>query len=830
MYRASCSSITRRYRRRWLPRKVLISLLLTIYIGVHATCADTSFQTRAHYPCEESEPPFDSSSCTMYTQYAALVDLIGGGAATQLIKVVGSRTTPLVNLVRHEDGTIVCPPGTACVPVDVPDLKVSIIRSPLPKGMPRIMPHGGVSLGFYWKLTRNNHYSPDYRIPYAYKVAKCSGAAPHSTCYNSTTRNNVRFHTFDPFDSSTNEYVNEPACAASCDSAGYDMRGTCGTNVPSPTGYLSDSDGRCSELCCGNTTSVKVRQLAPYCYVMSAAAAAPGIAVDFAVTVESAALGLKPIVVPVYGVSDPQSIFVNERGVRVRILSLVHELERFDHDAAFSVVHGSVVVCPTNYTRRAGTSGNGDHLPGAPLFPNEVGGPVANVSDIDWFYMPSAYVPFYRDATAAESAQIIRPSSAPTQHAHQKLFGESGSVVEQAAANYINSVYNSTPAAVQRCRSLQDVLPFVPGYDVDEPLTDASRFELPSPCEMWSQARLGNRAFLPPAFNVAKPNWFIRRGIANGGRDANATFDPNDLYLVFVPSEQQIEQVNAERALMDAMLMSVEMSDNVLPYKSGGVQVPVTISSNGTAAGGGGGNLLAPTCSGPIPQDNVGSFTAKAIVRVTLRSALDNPLADGESPAPITVSIMCSTSYGDNVPVYFGGDGGTKQVTLAYQQQVTLQFDATFTFSEPYNRLFGNGEQIGSCVAVISGASSGNGQLGPIGCSAGPTLANPSRDEDPHCSFFDVNCQHDEEGKRLIDIGAVQMAIGLTIGFVALIVMIVVIGVVAKRNYDLDEHRVKDNQKKSAVREVVTARAQQLALKRAKEGKTMPDRAPSSAQ
>lgn len=744
-------------RALWWLRCLGVTCLCVFAIVLEETRADTSFQTQAYFKCTEPEPPFDSSSCNHFTQYAALVDLTGGGKKAQVIRVVGSRSTPLLNLKEHDNGTLECPPGVACTPLDTEDLEVSIVRSPLPAGIPRILPGGNVSIGFYWRLTRNNQYSSDYRVPYSYEVANCSGSTPHSSCDGSSSSypaaTGVEFRTFNPFEADNGLDIDEPTCGAECetgDASTFNLRGTCGDNVPSPTGYLADNDGRCSELCCGASTSIKVRQLQPFCYMMSVEGS-PGVAVDFAVEVRSKEIGDDPIVVSVYGVSDPQTTFTNvSAGVRVRIWSLVNDFGRFDDTDAFSVVHGSIVMCP-NHTQTQGD------LPARPIFPNEVNGPVANVSELEWFYMPTAYVPFYRDATAAQAAQIIKPTL-PVDTLHPKLFGESGSVVEQAAAGFIERQYGEGAAGVAQCANLSGVLPLVPGYDTDEPITDAAPYELPSPCYMWSQARKGNQAFLPPSADTDQFNWFVRRGIRDDARN-DAVYDPTDLYLVYVPTAAQIEAVEAERAFEDGMLLSVEMSDTVATYASS-IKVPVTTALSSSVA--------APSCTMPLPKD-VDGFSATGTLAITVASALDAPLDAGETPDPVFVSLSCVNVDGDSVPVHIR-PSVTQNATLTYQQQKRFQYSVEFTFSKLYSK-FSKHSQVADCVVRVTGASVGNGAVGPIPCSAGGPV--DPKDHLPDCDFWDVQCQHDDLGKDYIKIGAIQAYIGIaTAGLTAIALMI----------------------------------------------------------
>lgn len=678
-----------------------------------AAFGDKSFQTRGFFPCAEQQPPFDSSTCNHFTQYAAFVDLIGGGSSVQVLKLVGNSADPLINLVQNEDGTIVCPDGFGCTLLDQSETTIAVIRSPLPPGVPQVLPGDDVSIGFYWRLTRNNNLSPDNRLPYAYQVANCSGYRPFSTCED--LGDQVQYVEYNPFEADASIEIDEPECGAQC-FGDVDLRGTCGPMVPEPSGWLSDSDGKCSEICCDSSNSVKIRQLGPFCYMFSAQGP-PKIAVDFAVTVQNDAIGPDPVVVPVYGISDPQSLFVNQTGVRVRILSLIDDLERFDNANAFSVVHGSIVMC-ANQTSESGT----------PIFPDEVDGPVANVSDIDWFFVPSTYIPFYRDATAAEASQIIRPSS-PSDTEHQKVYGEAGSVVEQAIVEYLNSNFDSASATAM-CSDLSAVLPFVPGYDTDEPLTNLSPYELPSFCWMWNAAREANRGFLPPSFNLTHPNWYVRRGIPNQEQQS-AEYDPNDLYLIYLPTLEQIEQADALDAFSDAMLLSVEINDNLMSYEAV-VGVPAEVSQS-----------PPPSCGMPLPGSVEGD-TADGSLWFSVASTLSGPLDPGTPVTPIVVEAACQTLPGFDGLLRISPSGPV-EYTIDYQDSIRVAYSVNITYNGLYKDVVKEGNNVAQCTITLTDVNQDDPQIvGPVPCQVGRNANGGRVDDDDDCSFCDLPCRDDK--------------------------------------------------------------------------------------
>lgn len=676
---------------------------------------DRSFQTQGFFQCSEKEPPFDSNTCNQFTQYAAFVDLVGGGSSVKVLKLVGNSAMPLINLEQYDNGTVSCPPGFGCTFLENSQTTVSVVRSPLPAGIPTVLPGDDVSIGFYWKLTRNNNLSPDNRLPYAYQVANCSGSRPFSTCEDYP--NSVRYVEYNPFEVDESIDINEPGCGAQC-FGDVDLRGTCGPMVPDPNGWLSDSDGKCSEICCDTSNSIKVRQLGPYCYSFSAQGP-PKIAVDFAVTVQNDAIGPDPIIVPVYGMTDPQSLFVNETGVRVRILSLIDDLERFDNANAFSVVHGSIVMCVNETTAGVGS------VPGRPIFPNEVDGPVANVTDMQWFFVPSTYLPFYRDATAAEAAQIIKPNS-PPDTTHQKVYGEAGSVVEQAIVEYLNENFDAV-TATDMCNDLSGVLPFVPGYDTDEPLTQLSPYELPSNCWMWNAAREGNIGFLPPSFNMSSPNWYIRKGIPSA-QQASATYDPNDLYLIYLPTLEQIEEANARESFKNAMLLSVEINDQVMAYTDT-VQVPGSVSASPPA-----------TCTMPSIETVVDGNTGEGKFWFSIESTLSAPLASGAVVDPIEVEVACQMVPG--APGFLRlSPSGPVEYTLNYQDKIRLAYNVSITYQYKYENSTTDGSVVANCFVTLRDVNKLDNEqiVGPVPCQV-LKYDTPNSNDDDDCSFCDIDC------------------------------------------------------------------------------------------
>jgi hypothetical protein len=768
-------------------RTIYASLIYVVFAMAMAV-ADKPFHSQGFFPCTEPDPPFDSSTCNQFTQYAAFVDLIGGGESVQVIKLVGNSATPLINLEQFENGTIACPPGYGCTFMNSDsETKITVVRSPLPPSVPQVLPGDDVSIGFYWRLTRNNNFSPDNRLPYAYQVANCSGDAPYSTC--SRLMDEVQYVEYNPFDVDDTLDIQETGCGAECFGDDIDLLGTCGDMVPPPNGWLSDSDGKCSEICCNSLHSIKVRQLGPFCYMFSAQGP-PRIAVDFAVTIQNDAIGPDPIVIPVYGMSDPQSLFVNETGVRVRILSIIGDLERFDNANAFSVVHGSIVMC-VNQTESV------DGVPGQPIYPNEVDGPVDDVADMKWFYMPSTYLPFYRDATSAEASQIIKPNS-PADTEHQKVYGEGGSTVERAAVEYLNVNFD-TMDAIDMCVDLSGVLPFVPGYDTDEPLTPLSPYETPSNCWMWNAAREGNAGFLPPTFNISSPNWYVRRGIPSA-EQRTATYDPNDLYLIYLPTLEQIEQADATDALSNAMLLSVEINDNIMAYDSI-VKVPADIASSPPA-----------TCGMPLPQDGDGN-TGAGNLWFVIESTLDSPLEPGTQIAPVVVEVQCSVAPG--VPgLLMISPTGPVDHTIDYTDKKSITYSINITYSSPYEDVAIQGKPLGQCTIFLSNVDGPPDQVGPIQCRVG-TEQFPE-DDDDDCSFCDLSCKHDQ-GTSYASMGCFWIYI--VVGIILLAVLGVVIWSIVRSKQGHEEHKqaLNDDRKKSELRQLLNADAQMKAIDAAKQ-------------
>lgn len=819
--------------------------------------ADRSKQTLSFLVCNEKEPPFDSSTCNFYTQLLADVDLIGGGSSVQLLSVVGDNSSPTINLADYPDGGTTCPPGFACRDLVPDETTIEVIRSPLPAGVPVVLPGADVSIGFYWKLTRSNNNSPDDRLPYAYAITELNvGTAPAPTksyCEDSSigppvgaffVTNNARS------DQSAAQNPVEPVCGTDkvyAPGDAVDLRGTCGPLVPEPTfpdAMITDQDGLCTELCCRNsalppsmrTKSVRVRPLGPLCYRFEASGP-PKIAVDFAVQISNPSIGPDPITVPVYGLSDPGTVFVDDAGVRVRISALVGDLARFDNARAFAIEQGAVVICTNDTT----TDATGRVVPN---FPNEVNGPVASVEDIEWFYVPQTYLPFYKDATAAEAAQIERPNS-PAETGHKKIYGASGSVIEDAAANYINSLPITPTEKYDLCDTLEGIKPFVPGYDTDEPLLPIAPYELPSYCYMWNAARSGNTGFLAPAFDVSAPNWFIRRGIPTTSQAA-AEYDPNDLYLIFLPTLEQIEQANAEKSLENAITLSIEVNDNLMAYEAEATTlVLIADGSDGNAGAGNDSQPVtppkpapAPTCTMPSPGDVSSSAPAgTGKLWFTIRSGLTSSTTAGTAALPYAVTVTCigqpsAGSSGKTPAVTVEPAGRVEYPALtesyssrAFTYNVTASFGSTTYEKEAVQK-----STLANCIIRVDSSTGAVNMSGEVPCAVLTCPVGSSCDENKkkndakNCTgFCATECRYDN--KELYKDGCFWIYVIVVILVLVIVSVSIWFGVKSARENDAYESGLRgqnDSYVKSQIKSIRREHEARIAAARIGRGASKP--------
>jgi len=525
----------------------------SIFLFLHIVNSDESIKTISYNPCIEYQSIFNSLNCQYFSSFFANIDVIGGGSFTQQLNVVANPVERILDISDNNIGAVTCPEGVGCTNL-IPPIKISFVRSPIPDSPYNILPGAGISFGLAYALTQDTSITKS-GLPYVYQIYAQNPGVGNTSCgsYSTTTMIPI-------LSTLSNSQATQPDCGTGpLDNINF--LGTCGgsSKAPFPTGWLSDNNGQplqqCTELCCGggNTTSIRVRQLAPYCFLFRVNPV-PVAVIDLLVQIESPVTGT--ITVPIYGtVSLQEPIVISQNGIRITINSNV----RIPPTALQNKIqNGWIVVC-------------GDDPESA--LPDE-SKPVTNIENITWFFQPPEYTPYYKDDTTGVG-NVVPPV---TNDPHTDFYGESGNDVLNLAFNFMKNINGLT---VQQCLSLVDLIPNVPGYDTDHPLTPASIYNLPSYCTMWSEARSGNLGFLPPSSilpdgsSVPFFNWMIKRNIASVS-DLNAT--NGNAYAIFFPSADQIAPYKDQ--LTNAIQIEVDFavgedSNDVTDY--GQVNLPVQI-------------------------------------------------------------------------------------------------------------------------------------------------------------------------------------------------------------------------------------------------------------
>lgn len=699
--------------------------IFIIFLFFWCIQADDSIKTISYSTCTEPDSFFNSLNCQYFTSYFASVDVIGGGSHTQVLDFVGNpvETTLLIN--DKIDGATVCPDGVGCTNLN-PEIKISIVRSPLPNSTMKVIPGSNISFGLAYSLTLDTDVTKS-GLPYAYQIFEDTVAnlATTTTC-GSNVATEITFQQQIPGSDT------QPNCGVG---STIDLRGTCGALAPEPTGWLDDNSGnpnyQCNEICCGDSESVRIRQVAPYCYAYKASGI-PILVVDFLIVIESSAVSGGNVSIPVYGsINIGDSIDVESNGVRVTVLASntipTNLLEN-------TVSNGWVIFCGSDPTS---------------AIPDEIS-PVSNVSTVPWFFQPSDYAPYYGDQTNGQGKTTIPVSNDP----HTETYGMSGDDVMILATNFMNQ--NSM--SVLDCSDLLGVIPNVPGYDTDNPITPASIYNLPSYCSMWHEARSGNLAFLPPASDVNQFNWMVKKNIGSVG---NSNPENGQSYIIFFPTQEQIEESAYESSLYDAIQLQIDFavgSNTVFPFVTnyGDVTLPVEIiQPNSLYPGTINVPLSVPNCYFQYPLETGGNHDGGGVMTLMLASTLSDEYVQTQNiqqpVSDITVSIACSGV------VHSGLDNETPVITVTSDSSVTIDslgygkvsplisFNLSAHFDSVYEKVAIKDAAIANCVITVV-YNADNVDKGSFSesfqCKVSNYIDKISNTISNQCSFIDISC-HD---------------------------------------------------------------------------------------
>lgn len=483
--------------------------------------SDKSWRTLAYSKCTEKRAPFRSTDCNYYTSYTAIVDLIGGGSTTQNIEVVGNQENRVIDLINYPDGGIKCgvQPGTTCTPLtESSKTSISVVRSPLPPGVPRVLEGSNTSLAFYWQLSRSE-YTPNNGLPLFYGVFKDynyedypelpeATASPDYGDYQFTKNacSSINPETVELVDLSDIENqggqdIKEPLCSVrdlgSPVNSSTQFYGTEETSFysgytniskqildgcRSPEGnfrcenkekslIMDDVDGTCTAICCGDRSSIRVRPVGPQCYLYTIEPKA-SIAVDFAVVVNNELLG-GDVVIPIYGILNPGSgsIVVEDKGIRVTVKSVKEGFPRLSNLDAFQVSSGEIVSCGDWNKKPEDDNSQCPDTQWKNAFPNQIDGPYGPSSNMTWRYLPASLRSMYAELTTRQSASLQPINGTSVEQnfldyftslysSRSKQFGESSSIIESnivAAINHVYSLQNSSKG-VDVCVGIYDAL------------------------------------------------------------------------------------------------------------------------------------------------------------------------------------------------------------------------------------------------------------------------------------------------------------------------------------------------------------------------------------
>lgn len=696
--------------------------------------ADESIKTISYNQCVEKNSIYDQSNCRFFSSYYASVNVIGGGNHTQELDFVGNPDDPILIINDNSIGATSCPDGVACTNL-VPPVKISIVRSPLPDSSMKVIPGGNISFGFAYALSQDTDITKS-GLPYAYQIFE---AAPGSTAGSNCQLLNSSTITWDIMNSAAGQ--TQPNCGVGFLNA-VDLRGTCGnpSMAPAPTGWLTDNNGQvvdqCTEICCGDSQTVRIRQLAPYCYAYKASSV-PILVVDFLIVIESSQLPGGNVTIPIFGsVNIGESIIVESNGVRVTVVANQQIPTNLLEN---TVSNGWLIFC-------------GDDPNSA--IPDETS-PVSNISGIEWFYQPADYMPYYGDQTNGKGLVSTPTFNDP----HTETYGISGYDDMNLAFNYMETVGSS----VAECIDLSAILPNVPGYDTDNPIVPtASPYNIPSYCNMWHEARSGNLAFLPPASLIPDQNryqlfnWMVKRNI---GSIANTNPLNGQSYIIYFPNAEQIAANQYQNDLIDAIQFQIDFANGVsgsnYVTNYGNVTMPVDIIQQNTVRRGTVNSpLTAPSCYFADPDfvdprfdSGSGVMTLQLESIVTnedvITDTISNPISN------IQVSISCS-----GVP-NTGKDGSTPKIDIVGDSTINvppisaggvssiISFNLSATFAGDYHDNAVKDMVIAKCVinVVYNTQSPSKGSFSQtFQCKVSSVFINLDVTPNP-CPWWNLSCQ-----------------------------------------------------------------------------------------
>jgi hypothetical protein len=705
-------------------KKIIYILIILSFLSFSK--ADNSIKTISYTPCTEADSFFNSNNCQYYSSFFANVNVIGGGMHEQEINFVANPTDQTLVITNNNVGAISCPGGVGCADLN-PPITISVIRSPLPSSSMRVIPGGNISFGFAYALTLDTEVTKS-GMPYAYQIYEADTAsAPGSSCAFNNPSLIVG--------GSVNPSILQANCGVG-DLSSVDLMNTCGNPslAPSPTGWLTDNGGnsiyQCEEICCGQTESVRIRQLAPYCYAYRASGI-PVLVVDFLIRVESPTISGGMLDIPIFGsINIGDAITVTSNGVRVTVtasqLIPTNLLES-------TISSGWVVVCGED--------------PNSAL-PNELA-PTSDISNVSWFFQPSDYIPYYGDQTNGQAKTTIPVAG----DEHTETYGMSGNDVMQLILKYALK----TGAAVSECTDLSIVIPNVPGYDTDNPITPASIYNIPSYCMMWNEARSGNLAFLPPASILpggSNPlfNWMIKKNI---GSISNPDPSNGASYIIYFPNQDQIDASQYKNDLIDAIQFQIDFAvgnDQTFPYVTnyGNVSLPVQIvQSNTNYPGTINKPVSTPTCHFQYPPEvDPKSNAGGGYMSFQLMSNLQASNIDTDDITNQIANIVVSLSCTGVTNAGYGNLTASVGVTSASPIDVPplgsdgvsdiIRFNLSASFSKPYASTAVRGSTIATCVATVNYGSGSFDET--FQCQVSTVMDNI--DGTPQkCSFTDLSCQ-----------------------------------------------------------------------------------------
>ncbi len=319
-------------------------------------------------------------------------------------------------------------------------------------------------------------------------------------------------------------------------------------------------------------------------------------------------------------------------------------------------------------------------------------------------------------------------------------------------------------SSVASCSDLSMVIPNVPGYDTDNPITPSSPYNLPSYCSMWNEARSGNLGFLPPASllpdggDLPLFNWMIKRNI---GSISNPNPTNGQSYIIYFPNQAQI---NADplykNDLIDAIQFQIDFAvgqATTFPFITnyGNVSLPVEIvQTNNIYPGTINKPIATPSCYFQYPPEvDEHSVLGGGRMVMQLRSTLTSQYVqlDGISNevSNIQVSLTCTS-------VTNSGKGNTTAtITVVAPTSIEvpplgvneisdiIAFNMTAAYHDDYPKIAIPGALIATCDVhvVYNMQDDTRGSFDEtFQCKVSSSLDNIDMTPD-QCAFVDMKCQ-----------------------------------------------------------------------------------------